>query len=642
MLGPGHEAGIAALFPYGERAPTGHRVGDIRIVHDRVLVDLALGEETSTLVLRAPGAVERPAARTRHFALVGDGLPPALLAWAAQRVRDREQASPWISIREAPPRAAGADSELRSRASTPPLEHLYVHWVLPSLWLLFLALGAAAAARELRRIGGRRLLTVALLFAGALTLRVLLPPFGPGDIKNTLLSAYQGWPLAGLDAVGRYGAGVEGLLVWLFQLLPTSDDTVVGASLVLGSLSVPLLGALARRLGFSPRAAFFAALLLALSPLHIRFSPTTGRYTFLIFLLLAGWSLLLVWLERGSRLALAGAVLGLTLAVQCRPEAVATPVLSAGLLLSQFGRRRERLRAGRRAIGLAAAVHGALLVVPLLPLLAQVAAGGADASIYLVGRRPLFSPVHNPFLSGDYTPLVWTVTAALGLLAGPRGATAWAALGGLLLSYLLCTAIVADGQLLNARYHLPALPLYFLLAGSGLDGLLRLVGVDRLAAPSSLAASAAAAALLLAPVLGVLPAIVRTTTPNDEYAFLKGALGAVPDECDVVYPEADSDHGLRRQPGLSISLGRRHRWISAERYQAAPDGNCAVFFASAACAADGARSLQGRPLAELCAQWRRKTGAAPLAETRVPNVPLRSERYREDPVPIGIYWFRKP
>ncbi len=379
-------------------------------------------------------------------------------------------------------------------------------------------------------------------------------------------------------------------------------------------------------------------MLLAVCPLHIRFSPTTGRYALLIFLLLAGWTQLLAWLQEGRRISLVVAVLALTIAAQCRPEALATPLVTAGLLLSQTRRVPVGFRRRLPTLGFASAIHIVLLIVPALPLL-LLALNQTELAAYLPRPRPLFSAAHNPFFSPDFTPYVWMTAAVFGLFVGPRGSVAWCALGALFLSFLLCSTIISDVHLLNARYHLTAMPLYLLLAGNGLDAAARVTRIDRLRYPWSAVATSALVVGLAATAVAPLPAVLRTTTPDHEYRFLQEALHEVPNGCDIYYPDTGWDHGLRAQPGLSTSAGRRHRWLPLERWDPTSQQRCAVFFRSSACSAVG--DPRYRPLRERCRTL--ADASTGEIETRaVPNIPMRGEEYASNPVQIGIFWIQRP
>jgi len=83
------------------------------------------------------------------------------------------------------------------------------------------------------------------------------------------------------------------------RLAGTSEYGLRFASIFFGTLTVPLLWVSARRLLW-PGAAWLAALILTLSPLHVYYAQEARMYTLLTFLGLLSSYLLLRWLEAGS------------------------------------------------------------------------------------------------------------------------------------------------------------------------------------------------------------------------------------------------------------------------------------------------------------------------------------------------------
>ena len=133
---------------------------------------------------------------------------------------------------------------------------------------------------------------------------------------------------------GHYGRGIEGLLILVSPLMGSGEDTLVGINLAVAILTIPLIYALTRRLGYGTTTSQLTALLLALAPLHMRFSPTYNRYIVFVFLMLLGWTMLLAFLARRDPVDLVLSFCALALGMQCRPEAAVLPLAALGLLVA--------------------------------------------------------------------------------------------------------------------------------------------------------------------------------------------------------------------------------------------------------------------------------------------------------------------
>lgn len=655
---PGHEETIQDLFPasaFREGAPTGHVLRGLAIEYDRIrLTARGPAGDEAEVWLREAGTTPDAVGSTRFFDVVSGSRAPASLAlarWVLTTVRERETTDVWAPVDELP-RTRDGDVE-SERPAWATVEMYYVRWVVPGLWLFLALAGIAAAWQRRRTLTASPWLALVAITGLAVALRLLLPPGGAGDLKNTVIDAYGGWPEAPLfGAVDAYGRGVEGLLVWLFLALPTADATVAAASLVLAVASVPLLHSLARRLGYGQGVALTAALLLAVCPLHIRFGPTVNRYTFLVFLVLLGWLALLAWLDERRPTDLLVALFSLSLASQCRPEAIVLPLFTVGLLVAR-GTRATGTQAGRPAwpwlTGFLVA-HALLLAVPDIALLRQALSSERVLAAYGAVARPLFDPDHNPFLSPHFTPVVWPVLAALGLVwvrregkgqAPPWPRVAWLALTSVLLGGVLATQPNGAGQILNARYQLTATPLYLLLTAAGIATVVRLV--SRRAAPWARWLHVALALAVAATVAWPMGSVVRDATMNQEYRFLRDTLAAVPDGCAIVTYYPSKDLGLRPQPALSRSLGRNHQWMDDRAWHsgAPADVDCAVFYEGSACSAAESPALR-EEAQQRCGALKAARQDAPLAETTLARVPIREERYASDPVPVAFHWLRRP
>ncbi len=578
---------------------------------------------------------------------------------------------------------AGKSTQPRSVGVPPPgaadsgpawtVARVYIQVVLPLLWLLLAGCAAIALARGLRAAPPSELGVLAALVAVALLLRLWLPPFGPGDQVNTLATAYRG--LGALDDFDIYGRAVDVLVALVFAVLPAGDDTVIAMNLVASLAGIALIGPWLRRLGFGQWTARLAALLLAVTPLHVRLSATWNRYLVLGLLMIGGWVMLLDWLERRRRVDLIGAVVATVLAPQCRPEAAVLPLATLALVIVwRYGGVSPVVAGGRTqaasqtgaprrlpsAVWWAAAATAILFAVPFLHLAALV----FDLQEWSHHIDPLtrqenprwlllIDPHYNVFVSSEYTPRIWPLLAVIGALlpvAGHRLATAWLAVMAVTATGLVCASNV-DGELLSARYHLFALPFWLALTAIGLDRVFTFIRV-RLALSAGTRTGRGALAVRVGIALGAVVVVAfaarpmghiqRQTTMDEEYDFLRSHLGSVPDGCSVVsFWPAAQDLGLRPQRSVSLSAGRDHRWLSQWPKPQEPSAACVVYYHSASCSA--VADAPGATLEQRAFCTPAFAGRGdPIAEERVDNRPASTIRYAPGPVPIGLYWMHRP
>jgi dolichyl-phosphate-mannose-protein mannosyltransferase len=169
--------------------------------------------------------------------------------------------------------------------------------------------------------------------------------------------------------------GLRNFLAYgMLQLFGPGMFGVVGLNLLLGTLCIPLLHALALRLTGSGRAAFSAALLFTLEPLAIQYSSQAINDIYLVFFPLAGILAAYRYLdtERPAWLLACGALFGLGLASKW--SALFQLAVVAGLLLRRLLSSREP-GSGRLVRGMFLCCT--LVVVP--------------GTIYLVSFAPWFA-----------------------------------------------------------------------------------------------------------------------------------------------------------------------------------------------------------------------------------------------------------
>ena len=582
-----------------------------------------------------PASCAPPGARVRGaFAVLSPHELDRLCGPSSEALSSMLSALSGVSGEEAPRKLW--DPEIWS----PEVAYLWL--LLPLLWVLLLL--ASAAGLWQRRSALRPDKALLAVTGLGLALRVILPPFGPGDFFNSLADAYRG--LAGVFEMGRYGRAPDVLLAMVFGVTGPSDDVVIALNLAAGTASIPLLACLARRLGHPRWVALTAALLLAVAPLHVRFSPTYNRYILLVALMLAGWTLLLAWIEERRPADLCAATCALALGPQCRPDGMVLPAVTVALLVAcSVGARLRRSRGTGLAAWAAVGLHLLVLVPPALAVAAlveglpQVRNPAAPAEA-LANLADVVNPEHNAFLSAAVSPRAWIVLPLLGLAAPPGRRILlllWLAAGAVLATAAVTAAGTAN-VILNARYHLMALPFYLLLSAGGVMTLWKLIAPVAARVKLPVSATRPALALIAAGLASlVLPEVTRDTTLNAEYRFLREHLAKLEDGCVILsFDPQSADLGFRPDETLSISSGREHTWVASPRELDAARVSGAAYYHAASC---GTLPRVEAPLAEqeeICGYGLRHRGEA-IATADLPVRTIVGLHYRRDPVSVGLY-----
>ena len=357
---------------------------------------------------------------------------------------------------------------------------------------------------------GSRLVTIGLLVLlalAALALRVYKLD-GQSLWYDEGFSVYLA-EMAPAEIVARTAADIQPPLYYLLlhgwiQLLGDGEAAVRSLSVLFGVLSVPLIYALALALFHSRAAGLLAALLLAVSPLHLWYGQEARMYTLLTFLCLLSSTLLLLAVRARTGVQAAGLWLGYTLAnvaaVYAHYFAFFVLAFQAAFLFLvawSGGFRPWRLLLGGLASGLATV----LAYLPWLPHL--VTRLGTDVS-YLPGQLKLgevLVDVAVAFAGGEsvlegtgivlaagYGLILALCLAALLAAAGRTGREAPAGLPSawrlppeyhpllLLLLYLLLPialilALSLSSPKFNARYAMVSHPALLLLLAGGLASL---------------------------------------------------------------------------------------------------------------------------------------------------------------------------
>ncbi len=261
-------------------------------------------------------------------------------------------------------------------------------------------------------------------------------------------------------------------------ILPLDEFGIRLLPATFGVLAIPVLYLVTRRL-LGPRAALFAALLLAVSPVHVIYSQF-GRYWSLVFLLATvyPYALYIGVRERNGRALALGIVAGL-LATLAHPSAV---LLMGGpaVLLSFHYLRPDRLKAlwarpaFRWAVLVAVVLAGAMLIrfIPILQhwIYEHDANPGPGQSLL---RKPprLLKPVLYvlAYVEAWTIPLILAGAAGIYALWRDRDRALAQYLASLFLVPLVFLCLIMFRTPVSTYYLLAAAPVFFLGAGYFLD-----------------------------------------------------------------------------------------------------------------------------------------------------------------------------
>lgn len=501
---------------------------------------------------------------------------------------------------------------------------LAVTAVQGAAWIVWILLALVVMGRARRAV----VAGLAAVTVGALVLRLAAPAV-QHDLNDRLNEIHRRVD----DLSWLYTHGLVSLVRVGAQLGIAPDDVrVFHLVALLGALSVPVAYVVTRRLGGGVVAGAVAAVVLGGTGLHVRYSHTDAPQIVEGLLTLVGAAALLVPRDARTRVDVALAVVSLSLAATCRPEAVVVPLL---------------VLVWSTACGAAwswrtlAAVVGGVWIVDGLDFGLVVAGHGGPAS-----RNALHAPalwVHGPSAivtwHRAFVPVALGALALVGAWLAPsrRAGLATLALSVVLGSLVLNPewSIAANPSWCVARHQLRVVPWMAVLVGLGV-GALTDVAARRLS--GSMAAVVRGGALAGVAVLtaSTLPDAYAHFTLADEYTFFRAALLTVPDDCHLLtIVDRGVDHGLMVHE-LPASLGRSHA-IHGLDTELASLGDlrpgCVVYYRSALCSAVHA----GEGDHDFCAAFEARTRLTPLVEGRLGSRGWLWETYREDPVRVGFY-----
>ncbi len=420
------------------------------------------------------------------------------------------------------------------------LAHLLELTVGPSLLACFLGGLLCLLARvrtlfaPLAQAEGRRhaIVLAAIVLLGGL-LRFVVSPHVPLNLDDFL---------RGPGNVGEQGsmAATSTFFSALFAVAggPFRIEPVMPVMAALGTLTLPLVFALAARLSKDLWAAQAATMLLAILPLHERYSDRENTEPLMVFTIVAGLACLAAWADSRDGVLLAGGSLWLLFATLTHGEARSIVLVAALLVLLRWPRGRD-LRRSVLPFAIALAVG--------LPVLLRLGSGhlptGPGHELPPLTLSDLFHPVIAYALhSGFQTPLL-AVAALVGIFVGNRigvlVCVAWTV--ALVLVFFLANQTEDNCIFGNARYFLGWLPALCILAGMAIGRFASLAGGRR---PSwrGPAAAMATGALVVAQLAHSGVAVYRAEW-NDQlqWRFLARAVADLPAGATVALPPPASD-----------------------------------------------------------------------------------------------------
>ena len=464
-----------------------------------------------SLELHHRDAASLPLLTTDKFALsaASGPVPPALLAALGARLRGGESGYRWIEPDQHP-----TPTWLRRVRQL----QLPVAWFLLAQSPLWLILAFRRAARHLGALPRRARLGVLGAVVLAIVARWILAPL-------RLVVLYIGYQLTGqeltLQPLPRYGAAVAAFHHLLLRAFAPDHLTILHAHAILGVLMVPLVAALVQAYARRSGAAVAAALLWGLVPAFIAHDNSEANTVPILLWLVCGLLLWLDALDRGGALSLIGAAGLLALAAVGRPE---FPVLvPAAVLALVLGRGRPSRVSVWAALPLV--VAALLLAIPHLVHVGESAALLAVRDSLPMGNSMLGASRVGVLDKSLYPFALVPFAIASVVLPGARRAAA-ALLAVATLGTLLTWVDLDPANIL--RVQVPGALFYALAVALGMTSAAAFTR-RRLGKPRDRALVAGASALAVAlSALPCLPAAFARTNEDEEEAFLREALRALP------------------------------------------------------------------------------------------------------------------
>jgi len=582
VIPPGQERAVAELFAplrLGEaidQAP-GWTLQSFEIRARTISVALLGPDEAAlTIELTHPQFGPAVAHRTRGFA-VSVPTPPSPASRAAldavlARLEANDDGTFWTTRaierpkreHRPPPPDEPDDPTLADRAEQ--VQASARRWWRDGLLSLgFIALTLLVlTAIELREAPRSTRLALLGLVVGAALLRVALSPnvaLAPWPFSRQLISArmiFEGPALAELEAA--------------LDLGPIYFSDVVTTSNLAYAMLTPLAVYVhARNLLDDPRAALIAAAVMAVLPLHLRFSRSD--VAFIPSIVLSSTSFALCHTASRKAHALGGWLAVLVLAVplclslSVRPlNIIYVPLLLAtGWVDGGLWRAKAKLER-TRFIAVALVVSGATVFVGIPHLREQYASdvsAGLSLETLLDALWVLINPRLNILINPVFTPpglSALAIWGAVDLHRRGRRRLLYFLLGWLGLFFLGHGYSVPDSMYMQARYHLHLVVPFVLLAACGAEAALRALG-EQPELRAMWLRRGAIAYVLASPLIHLHA--IRYVGLNDiqEWIFVHESRDLIPPECTIVeYSGWIRDARFERVGGARTATGHGQRW----------------------------------------------------------------------------------
>jgi len=434
---------------------------------------------------------------------------------------------------------------LQTDSSAPFSQQYATHWRV----LLVIVLAVTILLSIIALVGQiplTHLVSLTALFCLGLGLRLFYSPHAFlhefGYVTNQLLSINGG-------ALNSYGEAPF-VLAWVFNLLFHNQATAFFvASALMAALTIPLVGLLDWLLFDRWDKALFSAFLLALLPLHLRFSASGVASIALTLFSVWGLAMVLLYAKSRSLSALFTGTLAVFLATQSRPEFIIWPVIVL-LFVILNGHYKACLKPGFFA---AAALLVLLLAVRFVMF--PIAQDAPAPEAYLSFKRiVLFDP--------DVTPWVFLMFALVGLVwSFSKRFKQTALLVLLIVGMAFFYMYFFDNETYTLRTQVALAPFFAMIAG----GFAGAVG-DFLSKPRWLnyLLLAVASLFVVVSTAQLTNWIKENPLVNQEYSFVHQALPKLPDGLNVaLYAPELGPHAFPRM--LFSDMGKLIRLVPVER-----------------------------------------------------------------------------